>query len=140
MPNFPFLKNLGTLHKNEIQFNSRSQDYALQTRDSIVSKWPGTHLSPTASMNVLCARWACSGSEGLYRVLQGTPYVNFEILPVTKRSTKYETAPMATALFLCSKALLYLNLTTGRDHSRMHIRRSAKLKAEAREPLLELFR
>jgi hypothetical protein len=41
-------------------------------------------LSPMPSVYVLCARLACSGLEDLYGRLHGTPYVNFEILPVTK--------------------------------------------------------
>ena len=40
-----------------------------------------------ASMNTLCARLVCSGLEELYTAVASTPYVNFEILPVTKRST-----------------------------------------------------
>jgi hypothetical protein len=44
-------------------------------------------LSPMPSVYVLCARLTCSGLVALYRTLQGTPYVNFEILPVTKWST-----------------------------------------------------
>ena len=71
-----------------------------QTLESIVSKAQGRYLSPKTSKIALCSRLACSGLEGLKIVAHGTPYVYFEMRPLTKRSMWNETAPTATALSL----------------------------------------
>ena len=70
-----------------IKFNLKSHNCKRRTRDSMVIKWSGTRFIPMGSTYDLCLRRTCSGSDGSNGMLQSAPYVNFEILPVTKWST-----------------------------------------------------
>ena len=58
-----------------------------QTRGNKTVKWPGICFSPAGLKHDRRSRLVCSGLNGLYGALPHVPYVNFEILPVTKWST-----------------------------------------------------